>query len=202
MSELMYPPVTAIVRRGARLPAALRENPDAVVRAYYDAVKANGLADDVLTAASDPANPMHEYFTWDDLEAADKERLREVFSLGACFADAQTGEPIFVSTYRETNNSADAGRIHINVRLLPTAEPPITEPRLVYTVKTIEPALPAPLSYTLHAAVADMFTSEPEPPQSDVIEDPSLGVFRRWVESHKHDPSVLRAAWRILRDAL
>lgn len=200
MNDMVYRPGPAVVRAGARLPAAMREDPDAIVRAYYDAVKINGLATDVLTAASDPSNPMHEYFTWDDLEAADKERLREVFSLGSSFADARTGEPFFVSAYRKTNDIADAGRIQINVRLLPLSDDPPTPARVVYT-RVDPPAAPTPLSYTLHPAVMELV--EPEPEQApEVIEDPSLGVFRRWVEAHKHEPPVLRAAMRILRDVI
>lgn len=198
MSDLPYAPDQVVVRTGARLPASMRKDPGPVVRAYWNAVQINGLATDVIAAASDPASPMYEYFTWNDLEAADKERLREAFALGTSFVDAATGEPLFVSTYHKTNNIADARRIHFNVRLLPPESAPPPAPRLVYTIGTA-PEREAPV-YTMHPAVMELVA--PTPPQSEVIDDPSLDVFRRWVVAHKHEPVLLREAWRILRDAL
>ena len=204
MSEMVFQPNQITVRHGARLPAAMREDAAAVVHAFYDAVKINGLASDVVAAASDPSNPMHDYFTWDDMEAADKARRAEAFTLGASFADAQTGEPIFVSTYRTTNNVADVGRIHVNVRLLPPAEAPIEAPRMVYAVgqAPVEAPRKSDVSYTLHPAVRELSGPTPVGAPADVIEDPSIAVFRRWVETHKHKPALLREAARILRDAL
>lgn len=206
MTEMVFQPTQIAVRPGARLSAAMREDVAAVARALYDAVKVNGMAADVVAAAADRASPLHDYFTWDDLEAADKERLREAFQLAGSFVDGETGAPVFVSTYRVTNNAADAGRIHVNVRLLPPKEEPITAPRLVYTVGQAQSTPRTPdASYTLHPAVRELSNPTLDADASalpDVIEDPSIAVFRRWVETHKHNPALLREAARILRDAI
>lgn len=211
MSEMVFQPSAVAVRNGARLPQSMRDDPARVVSAFYDAVKVNGLVGDVVAAASDKANPMHDFFTWDDLEAADKQRVREAFLLGGSFVDTKTGEPIFVSTYRLTNDSADAGRIHINVRLLePEARLPTAE-RRAYVVQTAGPAAPvvAPPPTPRAAAApqaglpARVPIDAPPPSQDgDVIDDPAIGIFTRWVAAHKHERAVLLAAYRILRDAL
>lgn len=196
MSELVHIPV--LFRPGTRLPAGI-DDPGALNRAIAAVRDPDGdvLVSEVIAAASDPANPMHPAFTWDDLEAADKQRVREAFYLVGSLIDAKTGELVYVSRYRETNNPADSGRIRVNVRALP---PPALPPRpLTVRVQPAEPALmpktepvTAPVTEAAASVVVD-HTPEGER---------ALAVFRRWVDAHKHEPDVLRAALRVLYDAI
>ena len=195
MSDLLHIPVT--FRPGTRLPAEI-DDPNAVNRAIAAVRTPDGdlLAADIIGAASDPSSPMHAAFTWDDLEAADKQRMREAFYLVGSIIDTKTGEPVYVSRYRETNNPADSGRIRINVRILPP--PVVTEERAPvhptsFVVRTAPAFVDAPLLIDMPAQ--EVVDRTPE-------EDRSLDVFRRWVEAHKHEPGVLRAALRILYDTL
>jgi hypothetical protein len=66
---------------GARVPAGADPN---VVGAELDRLRAaaGGLtAQAVLAAASDNGSPLHDFFTWDDTEAARKQRLAEAGKL-------------------------------------------------------------------------------------------------------------------------
>lgn len=192
MTDLAH--ISVAFRPGARLPGI--DDPIAVNRAIAAVRGPDGdlLASDIIAAASDVSNPMHAAFTWDDLEAADKQRMREAFYLVGSLIDTKTGEPVYVSRYRETNNVADAGRIRINVRLLPPPNEPT--PMLSYAVRVRSADVPvhqvAPAHHTAGAEVVDHTPDE----------ERSLEVFRRWVEAHKHEPAVLRAAIRVLYDAL
>lgn len=192
MSELVHIPV--VFRPGTRLPTGI-DDPVAINRAIAATRNRDGdlQVSDVIAAASDPSNPMHAAFTWDDLEAADKQRVREAFYLVGSVIDAKTGEPVYVSRYRETNNPADSGRIRINVRLLPPPAEP-AQP-LKYTVRVRQAEQPMTATPLLVDAPQEVVDRTPE-------EERSLSVFRRWVDAHKHEPGVLRAALRLLYDAL
>lgn len=202
MSELVHIPVA--FRPGTRLSAEV-DDPNAVNRAIAAVRGPDGdlLVSDIIGAASDPSSPMHAAFTWDDLEAADKQRVREAFYLVGSLIDTKTGEPVYVSRYRETNNPADSGRIRVNVRLLPPSSAPELQ-RFTVRVRSAEPDRPMLAEPDRPALM------QPPPidmPVSEVVdrtpdEDRSLDVFKRWVEAHKHEPMVLRAALRLLYDAL
>lgn len=192
MTELAHIPV--VFRPGTRLPAEI-DDPGVVLRALSDAlVRSNDpQVSDVTNAASDPSSPIHTAFTWDDMEAADKQRTREAFYLLGSIVDARTGQPIFVSRYRETNNAADVGRIRINVRMLPSSVAP--EPPQ-YTVH-VRPTGPADMAQPALVSV----------PESEVVdhtpeEERSLVIFRRWIEAHRHEPAVLRAALHLLQEVV
>lgn len=193
MSELMHVPVA--FRPGTRLPSEI-DDPNAVNRAIAAVRGPDGdlLASDIIGAASDPSSPMHAAFTWDDLEAADKERVREAFYLVGSLIDTKTGEPVYVSRYKETNNPADSGRIRVNVRLLPPPSAPELQ-RYTVRVHEAEPAQVAAEQPVLIDAPQEVVDRTPD-------EERSLEVFERWVKAHKHEPVVLRAALRILYDAL
>lgn len=189
MSELIHIPVT--FRSGTRLPTGI-DDPAAVNRAIADVCSPDGdlLVSDIVAAASDLASPIHAAFEWDDAIAGERYREGQAFYLAGSLINAKTGERVYVSRYKETNNPEDIGRIRINVRMLPPSNAP--EPQR-YTVHVrSQSAAQAPLLVDIPQEVVD---HTPE-------EDRSLVVFRRWIDAHKHEPSVLRAALRLLYDAL
>lgn len=195
MTELIHIPVT--FRLGTRLPAEI-DDPAVVHRAIAAVRSSDGdlLASDIVAAASDPASPIHAAFEWDDAVAGERYREGQAFYLAGSLIDAKTGERVYVSRYKETNSLEDVGRIRVNVRLLPPPEAP--PQKLAYTVRQQSPAPARPAIDTpilLGMPQVEVVDRTPE-------EDRSLVVFRRWVDAHRHEPEVLRAALRLLYEAL
>lgn len=192
MSELVHIPVA--FRHGTRLPAEI-DDPAIVHRAVADACTPDGdlLASNIVAAASAPTSPIHAAFEWDDAIAGERYREGQAFYLAGSLVNTKTGERVYVSRYAETNNPADVGRIRINVRVLPPPPTPTERQQML------------PVSFAVRPAPA--LVDAPSMPEPQVVEhtpeeDRSLVVFRRWIEAHKHEPAVLRAALRLLYDAL
>ncbi len=199
MHELLHIPVT--FRSGTRLPAGI-DDPQVVNQAIASLVGADGelTASDIVDAASDSASPIHAAFEWDDAVCGEKYREGQAFYLAGALVDARTHQRLYVSRYTETNDVADIGRIRINVRMLPpaaesgdAASPQPTS----FVVRTTGRSAPVPILVDMpDAAVAqEVVDRTPE-------DDRALAVFRRWVDAHRHDVGVLRAALRILHETL
>lgn len=185
----------AVFEHGAYLPASL--DPDAAKREYLRAARSDGSIDwgDVLDLAEDPSSALHDAIEWDDAMAASKQRRGTIVAIAWALRDKATGERLFESLHYRTRNPEDVGRIRINVRVLPPSSAPEPQRYVVHT-QPIEPAAsPAaqtPLLVDMSQEVVDRTPDE----------DRSLDVFRRWVDAHKHEPAVLRAALRLLYDVL
>lgn len=180
---------SAVFENGAYLPAAL--DPDAVKREYLRAAQPDGQIDwsDVLDLASDSASALHDAIDWDDASAAAKQRRGVIVAIAWALRDKATGERLFESLHYQTRNPEDAGRIRINVRLLPPSSAPTPQR---YTVRVRPTEAIAPVLIDIPPEVIDRTPDE----------DRSLEVFKRWAEAHKHEPAMLRAAMHILREML
>ncbi len=189
MSELVHIPVA--FRHGTRLPVGI-DDPVIVNRTIAAACTPDGdlLASNIVQAASDPSSPIHTAFEWDDAVAGERYREGQAFYLAGSLINSKTGERVYVSRYAETNNPADVGRIRINVRVLP---PPPTP---------VERQPTQPVSFRVQPTPVLIDAPEQQVVEHTPEEDRSLVVFRRWIDAHKHEPVVLRAALRLLYDAL
>lgn len=190
MNELTHIPV--VFRTGTRLPTGI-DDPAAVNRAIAEVCGPDGdlLVSDIVASASNPSSPIHAAFEWDDAIAGERYREGQAFYLAGSLVNTKTGERVYVSRYKETNNPEDIGRIRINVRMLPSAErstPPSSSslPPTSFVVRTQPTLIDVP---------QEVVDRTPD-------DERSLAVFRRWVEAHRHEPDVLRAALRVLYDAL
>lgn len=193
MSELAHIPVA--FRAGTRLPSEI-DDPQAVHCILAPLMRGGeGSAQDIVDVASDPASPIHTAFTWDDQEAGVRQRLMEAFYLAGAIVDTRTGQRVYISRYAETNNPSDIGRIRINMRALPPSSAPEPQ-RYTVHVRSIEPEREAVTEQPM------LVDAPPEVVDRTPDEERSLNVFRRWVEAHRHEPAVLRAALHVLYDAL
>lgn len=199
MSDLLSIPVA--FRPGTRLPGGIIDDPAAVNRVIATARTLDGdlLAADIVAAASSPSSPIHAAFEWDDQVAGERYREGQAFYLAGSLIDTKTGERVYVSRYKETNNPDDIGRIRINVRPLPLPATPAAP--LTYTVR-MQSTEPAPMPGTEEVTAPVTEAAAPVVVDHTPEGERALVVFRRWVDAHKHEPDVLRAALRVLYDAI
>lgn len=192
MTELAHIPVA--FRDGTRLPAEV--DPVAV---HHELTALFAHSDDptaaeIVDAARDPQSAMHAAFEWDPDKAAERHWEGQAFYLAGSLIDTRTRQRIYVSRYAETNNPADAGRIRINLRVLPPPSDPAAQPGTVRSIP-IRTITREPRAIDVPIGMAEVVDTPPD-------SERALRIFRQWVSAHQHDPAILRAALRILYDSL
>ncbi len=197
MSEMVYQPEMrhVVLHSAARVPQSIKQDVTPALRAFFahtnlETGEIN--AEDVVASASDPQNPLHDLYDWDDVSAAHEHRLDTTMQFARVIVDAPTNERLVTSKYAQTNDLNDRRVLKVNVRLLPSSAP--REPVSVRVV-TLPPAPrdPIVLERPMPVAPASIVAPLAPPASRPIVAFPAereraIRTLRTWADAYGDDP--------------